>query len=245
MQKSLAPRRRTGKLGPVAGILIVDDETTNRRLLRAVLERDSHKVWEAVTVNETFEVLESAATPDLAIFDLRLNEESGVELLRRLRADPVFQPLPVLFCSGMPDREAVLEAAQLGVVGFLAKPLDPGRVRAGVAKALGSRWLRTHFDDPVVVGHRLSTDRDKIADTAARFFRELAAMLMLVIESDDERAAAQRQIAALRRVAAELGLHLLEPALEQWERAGLGGTEIPPLLRRAPLLARLYAAYVS
>ena len=229
----------------MAGILIVDDETTNRRLLRAVLERDSHKVWEAVTVSETFEVLENTATPDLAIFDLRLNDESGVELLRRLRADPVFRPLPVLFCSGMPDRDAVLEAAQLGVVGFLAKPLDPARVRAGVSKALGSRWLRAHFDDPLVVAHRLSTDRDKIAEIGTRFFRELAAMLTLVIESDEERASAQRQIAALRKTAAELGLHLLEPALEQWERSGLADKDIPALLRRGPLFARLFGAYVS
>jgi CheY-like chemotaxis protein len=213
-------------------------------LLRAILERDAHKVWDAATTAETLEVMEKSAAPDLAILDLRLNEESGVEILRRIRADQVYRQLPVLFCSGVPDREAVMEAAQLGVVGFLAKPLDPARVRAGVAKALGSRWTRVHFDDVLAVCHRLSTDRDRIGDIATRFFRELAAMLLLVIESDEERASALRQIAGLRRVAADLGLRLLEPALEQWEKANVSDKEVPPILRRAPVIGRLYASYI-
>jgi CheY-like chemotaxis protein len=228
----------------VAGILIVDDETTNRRMLRSILERDAHRVWEAGTVTETFAVLENEAAPDLAILDLRLVEGSGVEILRRLRDDPVFKPLPVLFCSGQPDRSAVLEAAQLGVVGFVTKPIDPTRVRAGVNKALGARWLRAHFDDPVAVGQRLSTDREKIAEMVADFFRELATMITLVIESEDERSAAERHLAALRKTAEELGLHLLAPALAQWGQAKLSDRAVPPLLRRGPVLARLYAAFV-
>lgn len=228
-------------LTAVAGIIILDDETTNRRLMRGLLERDHHTVWEVATTTELFETLETKAAPDLAIFDLYLQDESGLQLLRRLRADPIYKGLPVLLCSGAPDRSAVVEGAQLGMAGFLAKPIDPVRLRAGVTKALGVRWMRTLFDDSSTVCRRLSTDRDKLSEMAKAFFGDLLATCAIKPESDDERANLARQVGTLRRTAANLGLDLFEPLLAEWET-----TRVPPdLLKRSPLVSRLFAAYVA
>lgn len=237
--------RFTGTLTAVAGILILDDETTNRRLMRGLLERDHHTVWEAATTADLFDVLETQAAPELAIFDLHLQAESGVELLRRLRNDPIYKGLPVLLCSGAPDRSAVVEAAQLGAAGFLAKPIDPVRMRATVTKALGTRWMRTLFDDLGTVCRRLSTDRDKLAEMAKSLFSDLNAAVMIKPESDDERANLLRQIGSLRRTAANLGIDVLEPLLAEWERSGGHSHGQPELLKRVPVLARLFAVYVS
>ncbi len=212
-------------------------------LLRAILERDRHTVWEAADRRGALEVLETRAAPALGIFDLRLAEESGVELLREIRADSIFQKLPVFFCSAVPDREAVQEAVQLGASGFLAKPLDPARVRAEVAKALAQRWMHQHFDDNAEVRFRLRIERDKVADLAAHFFRDLAALVAKDLTSDEARAGAQRQLSNLRRTAEDLGVRLLHPALAEWAERGCRSEALPPLLRRVPAIARLYEAF--
>ena len=241
---ALAPAGETCKEHAVAGILIVDDESANRRILRAILERDQHTVWEAASVNQAFEVLEKKAAPDLVIIDLRLESESGVEILRRLRADPIYGPLPVLFCSGTPDRSAVMETAQLGVSGFLTKPLDPLRLRVALGKVLGSSWMRGHFEDPVSVCGRLHTDREKLLEYAHRFFIELANAVDVGSATEKERAAVQPQIPALHREASNLGLRVLLPALEQWEKAE-GGASVPALLHRSATIGRLFEAFVG
>lgn len=209
--------------------------------MRGLLERDHHVVWEAGNTAELTALLDNEAAPDLAIFDLYLHAESGIELLRRLRADPIYKALPVLLCSGSPDRAAVVEGVQLGASGFLAKPVDPIRLRAGVAKAEGARWMRSLFDDSSAVCRRLSTDRDKLAEMAKSFFTELQSAVTMQLESDEERANQMRQVASLRRVAANIGLDVLEPHLAEWEKT----QKVPEFLKRTPVLARLFAAYVS
>ena len=53
----------------MAGILLIEDDAAARHLLRALLERDSHTVWESASPDEAWTVLEERAAPDLAIVD--------------------------------------------------------------------------------------------------------------------------------------------------------------------------------
>ncbi len=185
-------------------------------------------------------MLEASATPDLAIVDLRLGESSGIDLMRRLRSDPVWAALPVVLCSATPDRESVLSSAQLGAAAFLTKPYDAQRIRAAVSKALSTKWTRKHFEDPVTVTRRLSTDRDHLAQLAKAFFAELQTALRVVIETEEERKTALVHLVALRRTAAELGMHSIEVALSEWEKGGAAQEALPEILRRAAVLARLF-----
>ena len=211
-------------------------------MLRVLLERDSHTVWEAASPDEGWKVLEESATPDLAIVDLRLGEATGIDLMRRLRADPIWAPLPVVLCSATPDRESVLSSVQLGAAAFLTKPYDALRIRASVAKALATKWTRKHFEDPVSVTRRLSTDRDHVAQLAKRFFAELQAAGRVVIETEEERKTALVHLIGLRRTAAELGLHSIESGLADWEKAGGALEAMPDLIRRVAVVSRLFGA---
>lgn len=226
----------------VAGILLVEDDAAARHLLRVLLERDEHTVWEAESPDTAWQVLEAEAAPDLAIVDLRLGESTGIEMMRQWRADPIWAPLPVVLCSASPDRESVLSSAQLGAAAFLTKPYDATRIRTAVAKALATKWVRRHFEDPVTVTRRLSTDRDHVAQKVKAFFAELRSVLHVVIETEEERKAATVHLAALRRTSAELGLTSVELALAEWEKAGVGEATAPDLVKRSPVVARLFAA---
>ena len=227
----------------MAEIIIVDDERTNRRILRAHLEREDHRVLEAESEGETVALLENRAAPDLLIVDLHLKEASGVELLRHLRADPIFGPLPALFFSAVPEREAVLMAAGLGIIEFLAKPLNTARLRHGVGTAVARNWMQNLFEDPVAVCRRLSTDREVYRDRASRLFASLSKAIGPPPESAAKEPAAPSP-ERLARDAAELGLSILQPALEQWQRDGAGAAA-PPLLRRGATIARLCHAFAS
>jgi CheY-like chemotaxis protein len=229
-------------LAAVAGILIIEDDSVARHLLRALLERESHTVWESASPDEAWSVLSGTAAPDLAIVDLRLGETSGIDLMRRIRADVIWATLPLVLCSATPDRDSVLSSAQLGAAAFLTKPYDAVRIRAAVSRALSTRWVRTHFEDPASVSRRLSTDRDRIAQLAKAFFAELQAALTLVVETDEERKTALEHLAALRRRAADLGLRTIEPALAEWEKAGASDKAVPEILQRSAVLARLFVA---
>jgi two-component system chemotaxis response regulator CheY len=227
----------------VAGILLIEDDAAARHLLRVLLERDSHTVWEAASPDEGWSVLEETATPDLAIVDLRLGEATGIDLMRRLRADAIWAALPVVLCSATPDRESVLSSVQLGAAAFLTKPYDALRIRAAVGKALATKWTRKHFEDPVSVTRRLSTDRDHVAQLAKKFFSDLQAATKVVIETEEERKTALVHLVGLHRTAAELGLHSIEPALAEWENAGGGQAATPALIRRIAVLARLFVVH--
>lgn len=226
----------------MAGILLIEDDAAARHLLRAILERDSHTVWEAGSPAEAWKLLEESATPELAIVDLRLGEATGIDFMRRLRGDDIWATLPIVLCSASPDRESVLNSVQLGAAAFLTKPYDAQRIRAAVAKALSTKWPRKHFEDAISVTRRLSTDRDHVAELAKAFFAELQTALKAVVETDDERKTALAHLATLRRSAADLGLHTVEAALAEWEKAGAAHDAIPARLQRAPVLARLFAA---
>ncbi len=227
-------------LRAVAGILLIEDDAAARHLLRALLERDSHSVWESASPEEAWTVLESRAVPDLAIVDLRLGEASGIDFISRLRADELWAPLPVVLCSATPDRESVLSSARLGAAAFLTKPYDAQRIRAAVNKALTTKWCRKHFEDAVSVTRRLSTDRDRVAQLVKEFFAELQTALLMVVETEEERKTALLHVVAMRRTATELGLLTIEQALAEWEQSGVHAERVPDLLRRAAVLARLH-----
>jgi len=227
----------------MAEIIIVDDDRTNRLILHAHLEREDHRVIEAESEAGALDLLENRAAPDLLIVDLHLKETSGVDLLRRLRADPIFGSLPALFFSAIPEREAVVAAAGLGIIEFLAKPLQPARLRHGVAAAVGQHWMQHLFEQPHAVCRRLSTDRDVYRERANRLFAGLAKVAGPA-EPAPAAPSAPSPLEALQREAFELGLTILLQPIDEWRRAGTGAAAPPPL-QRLKVIARLCNAFAD
>ena len=119
-------------------ILLVDDEVAICEALKAFLAEQGHQVRYAT--NGEGAVAE-ALHADLAICDLRLGSENGLDVIERLRR--VRPELKILVLTAYPSIDALQTATNLGVAGFLSKPLgmpEPpvlGRQGAG----LGARAL--------------------------------------------------------------------------------------------------------
>ena len=105
-------------------ILVIDDEESIRKVLRAILEREGYRVLEASDGNEGLK--QFTATPtDLVITDLIMPEKEGIETIRELREK--FPDVKIIAVSGGgrigPD--SYLQMAKgLGALRTLRKPFD-------------------------------------------------------------------------------------------------------------------------
>jgi CheY-like chemotaxis protein len=83
----------------VPRILVVDDEPTQRILLRRIFERSGHEVSEASDGAAALRAVREAR-PDLVVADMMMPVMDGAELIRQLRAEPVTADIPILAVSG-------------------------------------------------------------------------------------------------------------------------------------------------
>ena len=132
---------------PGRRVLVVDDNATNRRILRAQLES-----WGMHVVDEEspVEALVAAAeqVPDLAILDMHMPDLDGVALAAGLRATTGWADVPLVLLTSLGDR--IPGAADLGLV-HLTKPVKAAALRSTLARALGAHDAETQpsEDEPI------------------------------------------------------------------------------------------------
>jgi CheY-like chemotaxis protein len=118
-------------------VLVIDDNPVNLKLAAEVLSADGHTVIRAEDAEQALSLLETQM-PDLVLTDIALPGMDGLELTRRLKADPRYRHLPVvaLTASAMKGDEArVLEA---GCDAYIAKPIDTRTLSAQIVRLLGA-----------------------------------------------------------------------------------------------------------
>jgi CheY-like chemotaxis protein len=116
-------------------ILVIDDNRVNLKLATEVLLAEGYLVFRAEDAAEALALL-ARHIPDLVLTDIAMPGMDGLELTRRLKADPRYCHLPViaLTASAMKgDEKRVLEA---GCDAYIAKPLDTRKLAATVARLL-------------------------------------------------------------------------------------------------------------
>ncbi|MHB1261983.1 MAG: response regulator [Thermoplasmatota archaeon] len=114
-------------------VLWAEDNLQDQILIRAALE-DAPAAPEVVFADDgvlLLKALEKTA-PALVVLDLKMPRLGGLEVLRRIRADPRWAPLPVnVFSAGdQPDETAACR--ELGALDVLRKPVDFGQFTAAV-----------------------------------------------------------------------------------------------------------------
>lgn len=118
----------------MAVVLVADDDADSRCLARVVLALDGFVVVEAADGEEAWRQAR-AARPDVAVFDVRMPGCGGVELARRIRADPSLRTRVVLASALGLDAD-VRAGLAAGVDSYLVKPYSVAQLRAAVRMAL-------------------------------------------------------------------------------------------------------------
>lgn len=137
-------------------ILIIDDESSIRRLLRLTLEAVPYKVVEAVDAREGLHLL-AAERPALVVLDMGLPDRRGNEVLKDLRS---WTEVPVLILSVENDPGTIVEALDLGADDYITKPFRNEEFLARVRVCL-RRSLREQASSSVFKIKDLEVDFEK------------------------------------------------------------------------------------
>lgn len=117
-------------------VLVADDKDTGRELVRTVLEKSGHQVFEAPDGEQA--VLEARRVhPDLIILDIHMPGLDGFGVIEKLRKEPAFSHTPIIALTAsamMGDRERAMAA---GFTGYITKPIRLEALRAEVERLLG------------------------------------------------------------------------------------------------------------
>src|ERR1700704_3431724 len=120
-------------------ILIVDDEENIGRSLRMILEREGYGVNVCKSVAE-FGRHPEAHRADAYLFDMKLPDGNGIDLLRTVKQNGA--PSPAIMISGHGTIADAVEATRAGAFDFLEKPLSRDRVLLAVKNAMEQSTLR-------------------------------------------------------------------------------------------------------
>jgi two-component system, chemotaxis family, chemotaxis protein CheY len=111
-------------IDPNMDILVVDDASTMRRIVRGLLRELSLKnIREAENGSDALEELRRKKA-DLVISDWNMPQMTGIELLRAIRSDNGLKDVPVLMVTAEAKKENIMEAVQAGVSNYIVKPFS-------------------------------------------------------------------------------------------------------------------------
>lgn len=115
-------------------ILVVDEDATTRRVIRALLEDAGHEVVEAENGHVGLDAM-GEEVPDLVITELYMTDMDGIEFLRAIRDSWPTEPVLVMSSRAGPGVEGILKIARLlGASGLLDKPIE----EASLLKEVGA-----------------------------------------------------------------------------------------------------------
>lgn len=129
---------------PVLGrprLVLVDDQPANVHALYEIF-RERCEVFLATSGAQALELI-AREKPDLVLSDIDMPEMDGLELCRRLKADPASHDIPLIFVTGHTSAEQETAGLAAGAVDFIAKPFNPAIV---IARARTHLTLKAQTD---------------------------------------------------------------------------------------------------
>lgn len=116
-------------------ILYVEDNAVNRRLVRDLLQRTAYTLVEA-TDGEAGVAKAVEIRPDLILMDIQLPKISGLEAMRRIRAEAGTVNTPIIAITSFALSGDDQKAKEAGATAYLAKPYSPRDLLALIRKLL-------------------------------------------------------------------------------------------------------------
>lgn len=161
-------------------VLVAEDNLTNQRVIRGILERAGHRVRLASNGEEALDILENERF-DVIVMDLNMPELGGLDAVRAYRfIDPEGGQVPVIMLSADVTPEAMKECKEAGVDAFLPKPVEARRLLDEIAGLLAKRGsgaagagvAKSESSEAVVLNTKTLADLELIG-SGGRFMTEL------------------------------------------------------------------------
>jgi DNA-binding response OmpR family regulator len=140
----------------MAFVVAVDDEIDVLNTLGRAIERDGNTV-RLVNISTEAEAIIDEERPDLVILDIIMPELDGITLCRRLRENPDYVDLPILFLTAKGRTDDIVMGLDAGADDYIVKPFHLSELRARVS-ALLRRGMRERDDESIVEAGHLRLD---------------------------------------------------------------------------------------
>ena len=127
-------------------ILIVDDNPTNLDILQARLAAHNYEILTAKD-GEAGLAMAKEKKPDLILLDIMMPKMDGIEVCRRLRADPSLPFMPIIMVTAKADSRDVVAGLEAGGDEYLTKPVDHAALVARVKSMLRIKDLHDTVRD--------------------------------------------------------------------------------------------------
>ncbi len=162
-------------------ILLVDDNPANLGVLIELLRNSGYQLRVAESGERALRQLRHTGA-DIVLLDVMMPGIDGLETCRRLKADPAWMDLPVIFMTALGEVIDKVEGFAAGAVDYITKPLQPEEVLARVRTHLRLRELQTELEER---NERLDAAM-RLRAAAEQALAESLDRAVIVVNRDDE-----------------------------------------------------------
>lgn len=131
-----------------SNVLIVDDSKTINHFIAAILNEKGINTISAFDADEAWILLEQIKF-DLIILDVVLPDNNGFQLCNRIKKNELLCDVPVIFITGLGDKDNIVHAFDLGAVDYIVKPFDKAELIARVKIHLELVHTKTYLLEEV------------------------------------------------------------------------------------------------
>jgi two-component system, chemotaxis family, chemotaxis protein CheY len=116
-------------------VLIVDDSAAIRKILRRVLQQAEIPTGQVIEASDGVEALEHLKKQPvhLILSDINMPNMDGLQLLSQIKSNPAWKGVPVVMITTEGSQSKVLEAVELGAVGYVRKPFTAEQIKEKLA----------------------------------------------------------------------------------------------------------------
>jgi two-component system chemotaxis response regulator CheY len=119
-------------------ILVVDDSSTMRRIIKNTLSRLGYtELFDAEDGSKAWDVLMANPEIDVLITDWNMPEMNGLELVQKVRAEDKYIDMPIIMVTTEGGKSEVITALKAGVNNYIVKPFTPQVLKEKLAAVLG------------------------------------------------------------------------------------------------------------
>jgi DNA-binding response OmpR family regulator len=117
-------------------ILAVDDNGSNLKLLKSILEPHGYTTKTALTAEAAFEILKNEK-PELILLDVVMPDRDGFDTALKLKKSPGLKEIPIIFLTALSETKDIVKGFEVGGVDYITKPFNPPELLARI---------RTHIE---------------------------------------------------------------------------------------------------
>lgn len=119
-------------------LLVVDDSSTMRRIIKNTLQRLGYEdILEAEHGLQAWEIMDSVEGIKVLITDWNMPEMNGLDLVKKVRADQRFVDIPIIMVTTEGGKAEVITALKAGVNNYIVKPFTPQVLKEKLEVVLG------------------------------------------------------------------------------------------------------------